>query len=322
MPPGHGLNLFYSYSNKDEPLRGGLESHLTALQRQNLLSTWSYRDICAGEDWRRTIDRRLLAADIILLLVSADFIASDYCWKVEMKTALDRHRQRKAIVVPVILKPCDWQSARFARLQALPEGAKPVVNWRSRDHAWTNVATSIRRLVEERLRSRKKPESAAVALANHLSVRRQKVNGVLARGPKAFWSTVRSTFREIDQRVAAIAATAPNLRIKSSNMTIDCSVHLDQTMLHVFGRLNDPLNQSGLIVKIITPDDLDFAFSCVRSQYRFSIADDGTTGWTKTSRTDWRTAGPTDRFLAPEEVAEECLAELLESCDWQDRARM
>ena len=306
--------MFYSYSSKDEPLRAGLESHLTALQRQNLLSTWSYRDIAAGDDWCRAIDRRLITADVILLLVSADFIASDYCWKVEMKAALNRHKQRKATVVPVILKPCDWHSAPFARLQALPEAGKPVVNWRSRDHAWNNVASSIRQVVERRLRSRRKPVSAAVDLAKHLSARRRKVDGVLARGPRAFWSTVQSTFRELGQLVETAAAKAPNLNIRQTAVSTHCSVHLHETELYVFGRVSEPLNRSGLFVKIITSEEREFGFTPVHSEYRFAIADDGSTGWA--------TTGSTDRFLAPAEVAEECLTELLQSFDWQDRTRM
>src|SRR4030042_6849288 len=117
--------IFYSYSNRDEESRDRLEIGLSLLQRQSLISQWHDRKIVPGTDWRNEIDQHLDTAQVILFLVSADFIASDYCWDVEVKRALERHRKGDARVVPIILRPCDWQSSPFAGLQALPKGAKP-----------------------------------------------------------------------------------------------------------------------------------------------------------------------------------------------------
>jgi hypothetical protein len=89
------------------------------------------------------------AAKIILLLVSSDFIASDYCYDIEMKRALEKHRAGEARVIPIILHPCDWERATFAKLQTLPKDAKPVTKWSNRDEAWTDVARGIRKVVEE-----------------------------------------------------------------------------------------------------------------------------------------------------------------------------
>jgi internalin A len=115
------LTLFYSYSHKDETLRNELETHLKLLQRQNLISTWLDRKITAGAEWAGQIDRNHQTAEIILLLVSADFIASAYCYDKEMKRALERHEAGRARVIPVIMRDVDWQSAPFSKLQALPK---------------------------------------------------------------------------------------------------------------------------------------------------------------------------------------------------------
>lgn len=140
--------LFFSYSHKDEGLRDELETHLALLKREGLLQTWHDRRIGAGDEWAGQIDKHLDEADVILLLVSADFLASDYCFDKEMKRALERHDAGQARVIPVILRKTDWHSAPFAGLQALPKAGRPVTLWQDRDEAWTDVALGIRRAVE------------------------------------------------------------------------------------------------------------------------------------------------------------------------------
>ncbi|MGK3963275.1 TIR domain-containing protein [Sorangium sp. So ce118] len=142
------IRLFFSYSHKDEALRDELETHLALLKREGLLESWHDRRIGAGDDWAGQIDRNLDEAEVILLLVSADFLASDYCFDREMKRALARHDAGQARVIPVILRKTDWHSAPFARLQALPKDARPVTLWQDRDEAWTDVALGIRRAIE------------------------------------------------------------------------------------------------------------------------------------------------------------------------------
>jgi hypothetical protein len=143
------IRVFYSYSHKDEPFREELETHLSLLKRQGVIEAWHDRKITAGQEWANAIDQNLEAAHIILLLVSADFLASDYCYDVEMKAALKRHNDGEACVVPIITRPVDWSGALFGKLQALPKDAKPVTTWPNRDEAWLNVAQGIRRAVEE-----------------------------------------------------------------------------------------------------------------------------------------------------------------------------
>jgi hypothetical protein len=123
------LNLFISYSHKDESLRKALGDHIAVLQREGVIDTWHDRQITAGKDWDGEINSELESADIILCLVSAGFLASAYCQDKELKRALERHDAGEALVIPVIVRPSDWESSPLGRLQALPTGAKPVLIW-------------------------------------------------------------------------------------------------------------------------------------------------------------------------------------------------
>jgi type I restriction-modification system DNA methylase subunit len=143
------LELFYSYAREDETLRNQLDRHLAMLKRQGLIREWYDRDISAGRLWVQQIDEHLKSADIILLLISSAFIASDYCYGVEMQQALRRHDAGEARVVPIILRSCDWKAAPFGKLQALPRDARPVTRWKDRDEAFTDVAQGIRRVIAE-----------------------------------------------------------------------------------------------------------------------------------------------------------------------------
>jgi len=140
--------LFYSYSHKDDKFREKLVTHLAALRRDGMIDEWHDRDLAPGSEWKGQIDKYLNFADIILLLVSADFMASDYCYDVEMTRALERHEAGEAVVIPVILKPTDWHAAPFGKLQALPKDGKPVSKWGSREEAFLDVANGIRRTIK------------------------------------------------------------------------------------------------------------------------------------------------------------------------------
>ena len=142
------VEVFISYSHRDEKFREDLQRHLSSLQRQELVAIWHDRRIDAGQEWRYEINEHLAKAKIVLLLVSADFLASDYCWGVEMKQALKLHEAGQATVIPIILRPVDWTDAPFGKLQALPEAAKPITKWQDKDEAFANVAKGVRRAVE------------------------------------------------------------------------------------------------------------------------------------------------------------------------------
>lgn len=146
---GETIEVFFSYSHKDERMREKLEKHLSALRRENVIAGWHDRKIMPGTEWKDQIDKHVETAHIILLLVSADFLNSDYCYDVELKRAIARHDAGEAHVIPIILRPCDWLNTPFGKLQALPRDGKPVSDGVTQDHAFNEIARGIRRVVEE-----------------------------------------------------------------------------------------------------------------------------------------------------------------------------
>jgi internalin A len=142
------VRLFISYSHKDEHLRNKLQTHLTLLHRQRIIDAWDDRRIGSGDEWKQKIDENLERADIVLLLVSADFIASDYCYEKEMKRALERHDKGEAVVIPIIVREVNWYGAPFAGLQVLPKDGRAVALWNPRDSAWRNVSEGIERVAK------------------------------------------------------------------------------------------------------------------------------------------------------------------------------
>jgi hypothetical protein len=138
------LRLFYSYSHKDKALRDQLEVHLTLLKRSGVISAWHDRLIGAGQEWQREIPDNLEQADIILMLVSADFLASDYCYGVELARALERHKAGEALVIPVLARDVDLTDAPFSKLQWLPRNGRAIKRWADRDTALKDVAEGVR----------------------------------------------------------------------------------------------------------------------------------------------------------------------------------
>lgn len=136
-------SLFFSYSHADEGLRDQLEKQLAILVRQGVIDVWHDRRIAAGEEWAAAIDQHVESDDIILLLVSPDFLASDYCYEREMRRALERHEAGEAVVIPVILRPCHWHGAPFGKLQAVPKDGKPVTQMPDTDAALLEVAEAV-----------------------------------------------------------------------------------------------------------------------------------------------------------------------------------
>lgn len=155
------IRVFLSYSHVDEHYRNELEKHLMSLKRQGLIDSWHDRRIVPGEEWANRIDEELRRADIILLLISSDFIASDYCHEIEMKEALARHDRGEAIVLPVILRPCHWTGLQFGKLQAATKDCKPVEKYPSVDDALLEITQHIE-AIAKRL-SKQHPPSVGTA---------------------------------------------------------------------------------------------------------------------------------------------------------------
>lgn len=143
------LRVVFSYSHKDEKLRDRLDAHLAPLRHMGIIHSWHDRKITAGSHVDEGIDVQFETADLILLLISSDFLNSEYCYRKEMVTALQRHKEGKARVIPVILRPVDWEKSPFAHLMAVPSDGRPITRWTNRDLGFLDAAKEIRRAAEE-----------------------------------------------------------------------------------------------------------------------------------------------------------------------------
>lgn len=181
-------SVFFSYSHHDEALRDQLEVHLSALKRDGTIATWHDRRITAGDPLGQRIDEQLEHADLILLLVSPDFLASDYCHEVEMQRALARHAEGSARVIPVILRPCDWEHSPFSHLLAAPTDGKPITRWPDRDEAFLDVVRQIRAALPTGvvLDPRQRPSASTSA-------------SVAASGPRSSNLRLRKAFSDADR---------------------------------------------------------------------------------------------------------------------------
>lgn len=187
--------LFFSYSHVDESLRDQLETHLSSLRRQGLISSWHDRRITGGEDFGEAIDSHINTADVILLLVSPDFIASDYCYEREMKRALERHQQREARVIPVILRPCDWHDLAFGKLLATPKDGRPITMWPNIDEAFLDVAKAIKSALKDLGQTGKRDAQVASTTGRGRSTTSESIRSSNLRITKQFTDLDKDKFR-------------------------------------------------------------------------------------------------------------------------------
>lgn len=167
------VRIFISYAHEDEALLKELEAHLAGLRREGLIEAWHDRRIPPGGVRREAIDAELGRADVVLLLVSPEFLASDYCYEVELAEALRRQAEGMAWVIPLVVRPVDWESLPLAGLQALPRDARPVTSYPSRDEGWVAVVKGLRQAL-----ATGRPETGERAVA-------EQVGGVLASAAAA-----------------------------------------------------------------------------------------------------------------------------------------
>jgi hypothetical protein len=140
---------FISYTHRDERHADRLRTALAVLKSQGLLEHWHDRRIQPGAEWETEIDAHLDSADLVLLVVTPEFLASEYAFGIEVARALERRERGEAMVVPIIVRASDWMHSPLGKLQALPTDGKPIANWKNRDDAWLNVAQGIRGVVEK-----------------------------------------------------------------------------------------------------------------------------------------------------------------------------
>jgi len=185
--------IFISYSHKDEDLRDELEVHLAHLRNQGLVEIWQDRRLLPGDDFDRTIREEINTADIILLLISPDFLASSYCFGTEMMRALERHSNGEARAIAVILRPCEWKQTDMSRYLATPTDGRPVTRWPDMDEAFLDVTQSIRRAIENlgknnRRTSRPTPEESM-----------EEVFGVRSSLPRSSNLRLKKEFNQVDK---------------------------------------------------------------------------------------------------------------------------
>src|SRR5712692_2330859 len=149
--PKQEIKLFYCYAREDKALRDKLEIHLSNLKRQYHLTNWHDREILPGENWEQAIDTHLSTSHLILLLISPHFMASDYCYGKEMAKALEREKAGTCRVIPILLRPTDWEDTPFSHLQMLPTDARPITSWADRDSALWDITKEIRKAIKELL---------------------------------------------------------------------------------------------------------------------------------------------------------------------------
>lgn len=143
------ISIFISYAQSDELLWEKLEKHLSPLRRLNLITGWHSSKVMPGVERAKDISKHLNSAQVVLLLVSPDFTASELCYDIEMKLAMERHSKGDIRIIPVILRPIDWKITPLGKLQPLPANGKPVTSWIDDDEAFYNIALGIKNVIEE-----------------------------------------------------------------------------------------------------------------------------------------------------------------------------
>ncbi len=148
----NSVKVFVSYAHEDEFYKDELNRHLGALKRNGRIEVWNDRQIISGQEWDNAIKEELNSADIILLLISVHFIASDYIWNTELARAIERHRSRTCIVVPIFCSACDHAGLPFSALQGLPRDARPISTFQSSDEAYLDIINGLKQVLDGMLK--------------------------------------------------------------------------------------------------------------------------------------------------------------------------
>jgi hypothetical protein len=178
MPRVDEIRVFCSYSHQDRLLRDELVKHLELLRESLLIRAWHDGELTGGQDWQQEIEGHLRDAHVILLLISIDFLRSEFVREHELPVALERHKAGDALVIPVILRPVPWSQAGLDFLQALPDGLRPVVLWSPQDLAYVNICEGLFAAVLG-WQGRKSPPASPMVRST--AVRRRMVDLALSR---------------------------------------------------------------------------------------------------------------------------------------------
>jgi hypothetical protein len=252
---GDTIEVFFSYSHKDERMREKLEKHLSTLRRENVIAEWHDRKIMPGAEWKGQIDGHIETSHIILILISAEFLNSDYCYDVELKRAIARHDAGDARVVPIILRPCDWLKAPFGKLQALPRDGKPVSDWATQDHAFNEIARGIRRVVEEMSKAALRSRHSAVEWPT------EKQGNTRIEDPHATRQTEVRISRSVAEKLEWMRFVNAGIKSDEDLLFDDEIMAKYRTMLAemvtTFSPLVKQLVKAGLLTMSINIEDID-----------------------------------------------------------------
>lgn len=152
------ISVFISYSHKDESFKETLEEHLSLFKRQGLITTWNDRDILAGSEWENEISSNIMSSDVIILLVSSTFIASEYCYSKEVMAAIERHDKNDAVVIPLIIRRCHWDQTPFSKIQGIPKDGRPIASWPNLDEGWYDAIDGLKKTINKILEEKEKNE--------------------------------------------------------------------------------------------------------------------------------------------------------------------
>jgi tetratricopeptide (TPR) repeat protein len=237
------IKLFYCYAREDKDLRYQLAKSLSGLKRYYHMTDWYDRQILAGQDWEQVIAERLDSADIIFLLISPDFIASDYCYGIEMQRALERGKEGSCLVLPILLRPTHWEGEPFGKLQLLPTNAKPITQWPDRDNAFLDVVKEVSRTIKDLVASHK---------------------------TKQGWLDEGKLSRDLKHDEEALAAIEEAIRLDPSRATLhlmkgvtlnalkryrealpcfEQAIHLDPNLVSAYISKDDTLQQLGITIE-------------------------------------------------------------------------
>lgn len=214
--------LFVSYSRKDAPYLKEFEVHLAGLKRNELIELWTDQEIIPGNVWEEKLKLQLETADIIVFLLSPDFIASDYIHDVEITKAIERHESGEVIIIPVLIRTCDFSSTPLTKFQALPKNATPIKKWADSDEAWMDVINGLKRTIASIANRFNKDDSdqttnrASKKTINHTDIKNQIANGKIEHAIKNLLAITKG--KKNDQHNAVILQSSKYNRLKRDNL--------------------------------------------------------------------------------------------------------
>lgn len=232
------LKLFFSYSHRDEPLRDELAKHLKILEREGLVSSWHDRKILAGDIWDDQITINQETADIILLLISADFIASRYCWDIEITRAMALHESGNACVIPVLLRSVDWTNAPFSKLQAVPQNAQPVTHFSNQDVAFEFITKQVRQVATKLIEKRKQQQKEAAIAAYRQQFQTFAADSEISLGERFILKSLQTNHGLTDQETQDIELAIYNPALKQEKIN-----SYRQLFLEAIAQYDYPFNE-------------------------------------------------------------------------------